>query len=167
MVVDGVRDQLINLLAFPRQLVEEDLIDNADECPHELRFACDESHCLSCDLEEECRWLSDNDDFSPLHLRSIPRLVSALDTAITYVRGDAISWGHTYNCSCQVCEWLKKAQDMYDSMELSEVLLSESKKPRPESAKKFNRFWRLQSVKDSIVRLTNVRLHLLRSFQPK
>jgi len=60
------KNQLIDLLSFPSRLIEEELDDLTDDCPHELRFAGEDKKCLACDLEDECRWLSRNDDFSPL-----------------------------------------------------------------------------------------------------
>jgi len=121
MVGSVTKNQLIDLLSFPSQLIEEELDDLTDECPHELRFAGDDKKCLACDLEDECRWLSRNDNFSPLKLRSIPELVDALDTAITYVRGDVIAWGHESECVCQVCEWLRNAQQVYDAIDLNHI----------------------------------------------
>ncbi len=121
MVGSVTKNQLIDLLSFPNQLIEEQLNDLTDDCPHELRFASEDKKCLACDLEDECRWLSDNDDFSPLKLRSIPELVDALETAITYVRGDVIAWGHDSGCVCQVCEWLGKAQQVYDAIDLDYI----------------------------------------------
>lgn len=187
MVGSVTKDQLIDLLSFPRQLVQEELADISEDCPHELRFACEDTQCLICDLEDECRWLSENDEFSPLHLRSIPRLLSALDAAIIYVRGDAIAWGHAAYCLCQICEWQKKAQQMYDSLDLTEVLVNvppgdlsdcpdkgyidhrlQPGRPKPSKASiRFGNFWCLQSVKNSITRFTNMRIHLLRTFHTK
>lgn len=173
------KDQLIDMLYFPRQLVLEELTEVVGECPHELRFACDDTQCLTCDLEDECRWLSENDDFAPLHLRSISKLVGALDAAILYVRGDAISWGHENDCACQVCEWLLRAQKMYDSIEVSaDSPVNKSGAPveanhirhQPSPFKtpgQESNFWRFQSMKNRITRLTNIRIHLLRNFQPK
>lgn len=177
MACSASKEQLIDMLYFPHQLIQEELLDVAGECSHELRFSREDTRCLTCDFEDECQWLSENDEFSPLHLRSIPMLVRALDVAISYVQGDAIAWGHADYCTCQVCEWLKKAQKMYDAMELSEDMTGDLpgshkskivRKPDFKSTPvQTNNFWRLQSVKNSITRLTNVRLYLLRSFQPK
>lgn len=119
MVGSVTKNQLIDLLSFPSQLIEEELDDLTDDCPHELRFSGEDKKCQACDLEDECRWLNRNDDFSPLKLRTIPELVDALDTAITYVRGDVIAWGHESECACQVCEWLKKAQQVYDVIDMN------------------------------------------------
>ncbi|MFV1992754.1 MAG: hypothetical protein ACC635_02530 [Acidiferrobacterales bacterium] len=121
MVGSVTKNQLIDLLSFPSQLIEEQLNDLTEDCPHELRFASEDKKCLACDLEDECRWLSSNDDFSPLKLRSIPELVDALETALTYVRGDVITWGHESGCVCQVCEWLGEAQQVYDAIDLDHL----------------------------------------------
>ena len=121
MVCSITKNQLIDLLSFPSQLIEEELEDLTEDCPHELRFASEDKKCLACDFEDECQWLSRNDDFSPLQLRSIPELADALETAIAYVRGDVIAWGHDSGCTCQVCNWLSKAQQVYDAIDLSHL----------------------------------------------
>jgi hypothetical protein len=165
---NATKAQLIDLLSFPRKLVREELDELADECPHELRFAGDDQQCSDCDLEHDCSWLNENDEFSPLSLRSISRLVSALDAAITYVRGDAISWGHTSTCSCQVCEWLVEAQRMHDAMKLTGFHGEKSRHFLPENINTNNHRIskrRKQSIENNLYRLTRARIHLLRSFQ--
>jgi hypothetical protein len=144
------------------------LEDLSDECPHELRFASEDQQCLACDLEDDCRWLNENDDFSPLSLRPIPGLVNALEAAITYVRGDAIAWGHASSCSCQVCEWLDKAQQLYDSIDLTFFVDEKNSQLQPEPIKPASytsHTRRKQSVKNNLYRLTRARVRLIRSFQ--
>lgn len=170
MTASPTKAQLIDLLSFPRKLVHEELVDLSEECPHELRFANDDQQCLACELEDDCRWLSNNDEFSTLSLRPLPRLVKSLETAITYVRGDSIAWGHALSCPCQVCEWLEKAQAAYDSIDLSCFQDENKNLQAPEPIKKANNassIRRKQSVKNNLYRLTKARVHLLRSFQPE
>lgn len=167
MQENATKDRLIELLYFPRQLVYEEVRSLADNCPHELRFAGEDDHCLACDFSDECQWLNDNDEFSPLESRSTTELVTALGSAITYVRGDAIAWGHGDDCSCQVCEWMTKALSLYDSGELSEHKSLTARHRLINKPKQAKSSWQSKPVKNFIPHISNLRIHLLKSFQCK
>ena len=111
-----MKQQIIELLAFPRTLVRDHL--ELETCPHNGFFDQGDMRCLQCENGMECEWLYSNDEFAALQKHSLKRLTDALEFAVFYVEAEIARWGHdTLSCSCDSCKWLRRAQQMVEEVQ--------------------------------------------------
>ena len=103
------RHQLLNLLSFARSEIDGQLA--LERCPHEGRFAQDDSRCQVCVAADECAWLLHNDGTLPWHARSNADLHHALQQALSFIELQVHDWRHNLqNCSCEACRWIRAAR---------------------------------------------------------
>lgn len=107
-------DELIELLAYPRYHLRDELEVELGACVHDGRYDNHDPHCILCQNRAECRWLFDNDEFTALKLHSKDQLLQALEFALEYVDSVVARWGHDVRlCHCDACQWLRKTRPYF------------------------------------------------------
>ncbi|UCE89466.1 MAG: hypothetical protein JSW10_01075 [Pseudomonadota bacterium] len=110
-----MREKIVDALSYPRQLVRDGL--DFEVCRHNGQFDSTDPDCLLCDDGPECRWLYDTDEFAALTQRPLNQLVGALEFAILSVTTHNMRWKHKSElCNCEGCNWLREAQELYDTL---------------------------------------------------
>lgn len=107
-----LKRNLIEKLAYPRYHIRNTML--VDSCPYNLHYFPEALKCRDCFYGNECSWLSENDEFVDLAMKSEDELLQALVFAIHRIDADVAYWGHnSRNCNCEACHWLRQAQSSY------------------------------------------------------
>ena len=70
----------------------------------------DYPRCTTCQFGDACRWLNLKHP-APSITDPLPELLSALDTAVTYLRTpEREHMAHDRHCDCDTCTWLRDAK---------------------------------------------------------
>jgi hypothetical protein len=109
MLESTMRRKIIESLTYPRMLMMSRM--DVHDCPMNLYFNADANVCQSCGMDEECRWLNSNDEFSVLAEEPIEVLFDALLFSIDFVDAHVTRERHNYlRCTCETCTWVKDAR---------------------------------------------------------
>lgn len=96
------------LLEYPRWIIEREV--DFTGCHYHGRFAASDTRCTSCRFGDACRWLNLRQP-EPSITDPLPELLSALDTAIAYLRSpNREHASHDRRCDCDTCAWLREAK---------------------------------------------------------
>jgi hypothetical protein len=107
-----MRQRLISLLAYPRQLIRDQL--ELEDCRHSGQYDPGDPACIECTDEAECRWLYSNDEFAALDHKPWNALLDALEYALGFVGGYSTRNTHDQQrCGCDACSWLREAEALY------------------------------------------------------
>ena len=96
------------LLDYPRWIIEREV--DFTNCHYQGRFESSDERCTSCQFGDACRWLNLKQP-APSISDPLPELLSALDTAVSYLRTpDREHMAHDRHCDCDTCIWLRDAK---------------------------------------------------------
>ncbi|MDH3811211.1 MAG: hypothetical protein OEU60_05835 [Gammaproteobacteria bacterium] len=105
--VRTISGYVATLLDYPRWFIDRE-VDFTD-CHLKGRFEPDDRCCADCRFGSACRWLNQN-RLEPTPDTPLTDLVNALQTAVSYVRGECPDTAdHARDCDCDTCEWLHEA----------------------------------------------------------
>lgn len=111
-----MRRRLIEALTYPRLFVLETM--SLEECPQDGRFASSCDRCRSCDMGQECHWLSCLNNFDDLANKPIHTLHASLLYSINLIQASNEQMRHVLEgCACESCNWLRSAEEL--SLEFS------------------------------------------------
>ncbi len=114
-----MRQQVIQMLAYPRAVVRNELKPELWDCPHNGFFDEEDQRCVLCDNQPECQWLYSNDEFAALGQRNMEGLAEGLQFAVRYISALAAYLGHmSHTCQCEMCVWLRDAQRISDQLSI-------------------------------------------------
>jgi hypothetical protein len=104
-----MRRKLIEALTYPRLYVLETM--SLEECPQDGRFDSSCERCRSCDMGQECHWLSCLNNFDDLANKPIHTLHASLLYSINMIQASNEQMQHvTEGCTCESCMWLHDAE---------------------------------------------------------
>lgn len=96
------------LLDYPRWIIEREV--DFTNCHYQGRFEPSDTRCTTCQFGDACRWLNLKHP-APSITDPLPELLSALDTAVTYLRTpEREHMAHDRHCDCDTCTWLRDAK---------------------------------------------------------
>jgi hypothetical protein len=81
-----MRRKLIEALTFPRLFILENI--DLEDCPQDRNFDTACERCRSCDLGQECHWLSCLNNFNDLASKPIHTLHASLLYSINLIELD-------------------------------------------------------------------------------
>jgi hypothetical protein len=111
-----MRRRLIEALTYPRLFVLETM--SLGECPQDGRFDSSCDRCRSCDMGQECHWLSCLNNFDDLANKPIHTLHASLLYSINLIQASNEQMRHVFEgCTCESCNWLRSAEEL--SLEFS------------------------------------------------
>ena len=106
-----MRRQLLEALTYPRLVVLDSI--NRKVCQHDSLFDSSCDHCHSCDLQQECHWLSCLNDFSDFANRPTYTMNASLLYSIKLISSRNMeTQGHDEACTCESCTWTRDAQQL-------------------------------------------------------
>ncbi|MCW8891557.1 MAG: hypothetical protein OQL20_12930 [Sedimenticola sp.] len=113
--VNGVRDQVIAALSYPRLLMEQEV--KAQACEQHYQFNETVEACNDCLYVLECQSNSDRLSVENLHQASSSELSKLLSFGYEYVSYQLSRDDHeTAQCDCQSCGWIRDVAPLLDSV---------------------------------------------------
>jgi len=107
-----MKEIIIETLRYPRYELRDNL--DIDHCVHGGNYNASDPRCRACEYGHECHWLYENDECSALEKKSLTALTLTLESAMEYIDGRVAELGHNVSeCHCDACEWLKRAEQVY------------------------------------------------------
>lgn len=115
-----MRDTIIKLLELPRRVIRGEIA--IEDCGHAGFYSPADSACRVCETRMECEWLFRNDEFAALSEKPLDTVMDAFDSAVLYVDAFVARAGHeATECGCELCSWIRQAQDLQAGKVESEV----------------------------------------------
>ena len=106
-----MRRKLIEALTYPRLFILENI--DLEDCPQDRLFDTSCDGCRSCDLGQECHWLSCLNNFNDLASKPIHTLHASLLYSINLIETHNEQIQHNSKaCTCESCSWTRDARHL-------------------------------------------------------
>jgi len=106
-----MRRKLIEALTYPRLFVLENI--GVENCPQDRLFDSSCDRCRSCDLREECQWLSCINNFADFANKPTHTIHASLLYGINLIKARNEQMQHNSKaCTCESCNWTRDAREL-------------------------------------------------------